>query len=314
MEKQTGKWLPKNPKAKKQPLFEDSDSETVLYAAGKAGKDQQHRIKCTVKKGPLAKIKRTSSSDAPFPKIQRTTSSHAPSTSAASSRRTSAPPSRTAPRPTSPDLFHIGSEGLPDLNVPPTTPGHDMETEQLTQTIVDTEEDSVRIIPPPEEQQQAESQSTQEEPDPEESPLTQQSARGDSTTEEADSDDPRARHISLTREVERDLGEWLQANPFLYDRALPDYKNSAKKKRTLHAKGQSLQPPLTGDQLKRWIHTKRTKYGRLTKKGQKSGSAATQLTALDKWTLDLFQFMAPHIVRQKDTKSLGTSQVCQVLF
>ena len=40
----------------------------------------------------------------------------------------------------------------------------------------------------------------------------------------------RSRKITLSRRIKRDLGEWLQANPFLYDRAAPGYKNASKKK------------------------------------------------------------------------------------
>lgn len=36
----------------------------------------------------------------------------------------------------------------------------------------------------------------------------------------------RERQLSLPAEVERELGEWLQENTFLYDRELADYKNT----------------------------------------------------------------------------------------
>ncbi len=41
----------------------------------------------------------------------------------------------------------------------------------------------------------------------------------------------RKRPLFLPGEVERELGEWLQQNTFLYDRGLADYKNTVKKKK-----------------------------------------------------------------------------------
>lgn len=133
---------------------------------------------------------------------------------------------------------------------------------------------------------------------------------GTDLEEMVDTDDPGTRHVNLPRRVERELGEWLEANAFLYDRGATEYKNTAKKKRTLENKAKSLTPPLTGAELQRWINTKRTKYGRLTKAMAKSGAGAIYLTELDQWVLQLFGFLGKHIVRQKDPKTLGLRKVC----
>ena len=76
--------------------------------------------------------------------------------------------------------------------------------------------------------------------------------------------------------------------------------------------GASLMPPLTGEELTRWFNTRRTQYGRITKKIGPSGSGAPHLTELEKWILKLFAFMQPHILRHKDTKVLGTQQVITI--
>ena len=134
----------------------------------------------------------------------------------------------------------------------------------------------------------------------------------DNFNSDEDSAWARAKQITLAKWVKADLGEWLQANSFLYDRDHTDYKNWQKKQRILEPKAKTLNPPLSGEELGRWIHTKRTRYGRLTKRLQKSGSGRHQLTALDKWILSLFQFIEPHIMRQKETKSLGIREVCKI--
>ena len=103
------------------------------------------------------------------------------------------------------------------------------------------------------------------------------------------------------------LGEWVQENPFLYDRGHEDYKDMQRKMRLYEEKGRSLEPPLTGKQLSTWLRSIRTRYGRLTK--TKSGQAARDLTAREKWILNVFSFFGRHIVRQKKPKTLGLKKV-----
>ena len=116
----------------------------------------------------------------------------------------------------------------------------------------------------------------------------------------------RAKNISLTRKKEAEIVEWLQDHPFLYDRGHPLYKNKAKKSRTMEQQAKKL--GLKTEELEKWIHTKRTRFGKLTKMA-KSGTGATSLTQLDKWILKLFQFLGPHIVRQRETKTFEIGKV-----
>ena len=122
----------------------------------------------------------------------------------------------------------------------------------------------------------------------------------------------RQRSINIARRQEGRLAEWLQDNQYLYNRAEPDYRNKEKKKRAFQEMGASLTPPLTGEELTRWFNTRRTQYGRITKKISPSGAGAPHLTELEKWILKLFAFMQPHILRHKDTKVLGTQQVMKI--
>ena len=114
-------------------------------------------------------------------------------------------------------------------------------------------------------------------------------------------------HVFLTDEQERMLGEWVQEHPLLFDRGCVDFKDAAKKNKLFEEKARTLEPPLTGKQLATWLRSIRTRYGRLTK--FKSGQAARDLTAREKWILSVFSFFGKHIVRQKKTKTLGTKQV-----
>ena len=115
-----------------------------------------------------------------------------------------------------------------------------------------------------------------------------------------------AKNVTLSRKVEAEIVEWLQENPFLYDRGHPQYKNKSKKARTMEEQAKKL--GIKKEELARWVHTKRTRFGKLTKMS-KSGSGQTSLTELDKWILKLFKFLGPHIVRHRDTKTLGVGEV-----
>ncbi|XP_050722488.1 uncharacterized protein LOC127001634 isoform X4 [Eriocheir sinensis] len=110
--------------------------------------------------------------------------------------------------------------------------------------------------------------------------------------------------VILEKEVEAQLSKWLVENPILYSRG---HNNSVKKVMLFEEKAKSLNPPLTGEQLRRWFDTMRTRYGKLT--NPKSGSWAHRLpTDRDKWIMRLFSFLDTHIVRHKGrTRGCKTS-------
>ncbi|KAK3883342.1 hypothetical protein Pcinc_012378 [Petrolisthes cinctipes] len=116
--------------------------------------------------------------------------------------------------------------------------------------------------------------------------------------------------LQLPADVERELGEWLQENTFLYDRSLNEYRNKPRKDRVRKEKGATLNPSLSGDNIERWIKSMRMRYGKLTK--LKSGSGSKTMTEQDKWILDLFGFLGKHIVRQKTPKTLGVKESAAV--
>ena len=120
--------------------------------------------------------------------------------------------------------------------------------------------------------------------------------------------------ITMPKKVEAELAEWLQEQEFLYVRTHADNKNKDKKERVLEEKGKSLSPPQSLEDMKKWLHTRRTQYGRMTKKLEKSGAARAQLTSHKKWILRTYHFLKRHIKRQRPTQSLGLPQVCNTFF
>ncbi|XP_066957984.1 uncharacterized protein [Macrobrachium rosenbergii] len=69
-------------------------------------------------------------------------------------------------------------------------------------------------------------------------------------------------------------------------------------------KGQSLVPPVSGRELRTWFTSLRSRFGLLTaeKSGQGTGR---RLTDREKWILNIFHFLKPHIVHQRKPKVLG---------
>ena len=129
-------------------------------------------------------------------------------------------------------------------------------------------------------------------------------------TSDEQSQDPRGKGIHFSRRIEGEIVEWLQANPLLYDRGHADYKSRHKKDRVMEEEARRLN--VTKEQLARWIHTKRTRYGKLTKKMEKSGAGRVPITDLDRWILDKFAFMGAHIVRHREPRTLGIGQVRKI--
>ena len=115
--------------------------------------------------------------------------------------------------------------------------------------------------------------------------------------------------VIISEEDEKRLGEWLEDEAeFIYNKGLSAYKDKAKVTRAFEEKARTLDPPLTGEELKTWFTSLRSRFGRLT--AEKSGQGARRrLTDREKWILNIFHFLRPHIVRQKQPKMLGLPQV-----
>ncbi|KAG0715718.1 hypothetical protein GWK47_011308 [Chionoecetes opilio] len=114
-------------------------------------------------------------------------------------------------------------------------------------------------------------------------------------------------NIILTEETERMLGEWLEFEvPYLYDKGDPRHKQKEHIEHVWAEKAASMEPPITTLDLMTWFTSLRSRFGRLT--NLKSGDGAKRLTERENWIMNMFQFLKPHIVRQKKPRTLGMPQ------
>ncbi|XP_064098007.1 uncharacterized protein LOC135209241 [Macrobrachium nipponense] len=111
--------------------------------------------------------------------------------------------------------------------------------------------------------------------------------------------------VILSDENERLEGEWLEhETQFIYNTGMAAYKDKAKVWKAFDDKGKSLRPPVTGNELRTWFMSLRIRFGCLT--AEKSGQGASrQLTDREKWILNIFHFLNPHIVYRKTPKMFG---------
>ena len=115
---------------------------------------------------------------------------------------------------------------------------------------------------------------------------------------------PKRPAVRLTEENERLVAQWLETHgEFIYNKAHKDYKDKHKVARAWAEIGATLDPPASGEDLKVWFYSMRSRYGRLTT--LKSGSGAKLLTYREIYIKRLFEFCKHHIVRQRKTVELG---------
>jgi len=130
---------------------------------------------------------------------------------------------------------------------------------------------------------------------------------------EGDGDEPATKKrkltVMLSEDQEEGLVEWFQEHELFYNQKLKEFKLKDKKDRMLSDKAKELKISLA--ELKAWLQSMRTMFGRLQKK--KSGQATPQHTARQKWILNSFSFLAPHLVLKTDTRQLGLVSTLIVL-
>ncbi|XP_063883691.1 uncharacterized protein LOC135112800 [Scylla paramamosain] len=173
------------------------------------------------------------------------------------------------------------TEASPSPTIPP-SPAHALQEPQILATLQAVEvlghpSQMLAELPPPSQEEiqhpAADDRDSEDDPDFINSGQTQR----DTTDEEEVGGHPRGSKrkkppLHLPADVERELGEWQQENTFLYDKSLNKYRNM-ERKNCIKEKDASLTSPLTGDDIECWIHSMRTRYGKLTKDSNKSGSA-----------------------------------------
>ena len=87
--------------------------------------------------------------------------------------------------------------------------------------------------------------------------------------------------------------EWYRGNEMMYNKGLRDYRLTQVKSRMYDE--QAKEVGITIADLKTWLDSMRSRFGRLTER--KSGSGAKKLTERDEWILEAFAFLREHIVR-----------------
>ena len=102
--------------------------------------------------------------------------------------------------------------------------------------------------------------------------------------------------LILSPEDENEVALWYQQNEIFYNRHLKDYKNTQKKDRMLEEKAKTLKTLCTGKQLKTWLESMRTAYGKLKKHGP-SGAEKKNPTEKESWILQNFSCCEPYIRR-----------------
>ncbi|XP_076044858.1 uncharacterized protein LOC143027456 [Oratosquilla oratoria] len=165
----------------------------------------------------------------------------------------------------------------------------------------DTREESVSALPAPQSAEQEQEQPDEENPNP---TIFTEGASHDKLTLSMGTKP--VRHCPITKiiytdEQEMELAEWFRENPIFYDKGRRDYKDSVMKAAMYDLKGKSMDPPVAGTQVKSWLDSMRTWFGRITER--KSGQGTHKYTERDQWILNTFAFLKGHIVRQTGRQS-----------
>ena len=118
--------------------------------------------------------------------------------------------------------------------------------------------------------------------------------------------------VLLSEADERLVATWLETDGhFIYDKGNRSYKDRAKCHKAFQDLGKKMDPPKTAEELRTWWYSVRSRFGRLTtsKSGQGASQSSKRLTDRERWILDVFHFLKPHIVRQRKPSMLGLKQV-----
>ncbi|KAK7075010.1 hypothetical protein SK128_010130 [Halocaridina rubra] len=173
---------------------------------------------------------------------------------------------------------------------------------------VKEEEEGDHVVQPT--TQEEEEQETQQQQPGDESELD--FSRPGSRSEGSSHEDPSqyrptgCESIVFSPRQEANLVEWLQQHPYLYDKVHVLYRDKERKKRAFQEKGATLVPPVSGKELEKWFASRRTQFGRITRKIMTTGQP--HLTHREKFVLKHFEFLRPHIARHRDTQVLGTPE------
>ena len=138
---------------------------------------------------------------------------------------------------------------------------------------------------------------------------TQSIQSGSEVASETETKRPAREKLNLCPEDEEKVAQWYQDNDVFYNKHHRGYKDTRKKDQMLEEMARTLETPCTGKQLKTWLESMRTQFGRLIRAGP-SGSAKLNPTEKEAWVLRSFRCVEPFIRR---TGGKSSSQVGRLL-
>ena len=113
--------------------------------------------------------------------------------------------------------------------------------------------------------------------------------------------------IILKDDDEKRIAKWIETQGhYIFDKGHREYKNAQKTALAFETLGKSLNPSISGPELRKWFHSNRSRLGRLTL-GQSDPDR--RLTQREKWIIEIFGFLTPHIVRHRKSKVVAFKNV-----
>ena len=92
---------------------------------------------------------------------------------------------------------------------------------------------------------------------------------------------------------------------FIFDKGHREYKNAEKTASAFETMAKTLQPAISGPELRTWFHSNRSRLGRLTLQSDPD----RRLTQRELWIKQIFGFLQPHIVRHRKSKVVAFKNV-----
>ena len=115
----------------------------------------------------------------------------------------------------------------------------------------------------------------------------------------------------LDEHHEEELADWWRDNPGLYDKSIDTYHRKGRKDKLIADKVASMEVRVfNAGMLMGWMKSMQTMYDKEEKKSKgKSGAAPPILSVHQKWVLDTFSFLPPHLKVGTKRRVLGQVSV-----
>ena len=120
----------------------------------------------------------------------------------------------------------------------------------------------------------------------------------------------RKEKLCLSADDEQDVADWFKANEIFYNKSLRAYRDNKRKERLYEEKAATLTTECTGKQLKTWLESMRTTFGKLKRAGP-SGTEKPNPTDKESWILRNFECCAPYIYRAPGRQAVKLKEKIQ---